>query len=636
MRKILTIAFLLINYCIGAYAQQNYDTGLIPKELLPYASSVIRDQEETVEIKDPGNATITVKEAVTVLNKNGDDNAHIVINYDREDVIKSIKGAIYNQFGKQISKFSQSDFSDESVADGYSLFSSARLKHYLPAFNEYPYTIVYEYEEHTKQTLGLNTWEPVHNSGESIEKSTYTIVCKPDFKIRYKEKDLGSKVNISLTNNGEKKYEWHTTNIKAFRDEPYSPYYSSIVPSVEAAPEKFSYYGIEGEFTDWYTLGKWEYNNLIAGREELPQETIEKIRALTSDITDPKLKAKKVYEYVQNKTHYISVQVGIGDNQPFLASDVDKLNYGDCKALVNYTKALLKAIGIDSYYCVVQSGGDYKVSLENDFASMDQGDHIILCVPFKNDTTWADCTSQTIPFGYLGDFTDDRYVLACTPDGGKLLHTPKYTVNDDLENRKADFAIAPDGTLSGNMRTVFKGVFYEYGDELAGKSATERNKILQDIYSVNNLVINNYELNQDKGFSPSTTEIIKLQAKDYASFTNGKYFFPLNQIIHVDPPKQVVNRHNEVYINRGYTDADDVTYTIPAGYHLDKDPLNISISKPFGKFSATLQVKGDQLIYSRKFQLIDGTYSKDTYQDLVDFFGSVVDADDYTVSLAKN
>jgi hypothetical protein len=637
MKLPLMIFLLLLGCCIAADAQQNYDASLIPKDLLPYASSVVRDQQEIVEVKDVDNLVITIKEAVTVLNKNGDENAHIVIYYNKAEAIKDIRGAIYNGFGKQIGKFSQSDFSDESVADGYSLFDSERLKHYLPAVTEYPYTVVYTYEEHTKQSVDLANWAPVDKAGESIEKSSLTVLCKPDFKIRYKENNLGSNVNVSSSAKGEKEYDWQVSNVKALRNEPFSPYFENFLPSVRVVPEKFNFYGKEGQFTNWNTLGKWEYDNLLAGRQQLPQETIDKIKAMTANISDPKLKAQKVYEYVQSKTHYISVQVGIGGNQPFMASDVDKLNYGDCKALVNYTQALLKAINIDSYYCVVQSGGDHKVDLQRDFASMDQGDHIILCIPFKNDTTWADCTSQTLPFGYLGDFTDDRNVLACTPDGGKLLHTPKYTAEDDLESRKAELVLSTEGAISGNMVTVYKGVDYENVDDLVDKSFAEQSKALQSMYPINNLIINHYELKQDKSFKPSATENIKLQAKDYASFTDGKYFFLADPINRMDQtPKQVMNRHNDVCINRGFTDIDDVTYTIPAGYHSEKDPLNVSIDKPFGKFSATIEQKGDQLIYKRKFQLIDGTYSKETYQELVDFFASVVDADSYEVSLVKN
>ena len=636
MNRLLLIAAMF--FCVlQVNAQENYDASLIPKELLPYASSIVRSDEEKIEVKDVYNSTLTVKKAVTVLNKNGDDNAHIVIYYDKEDFVKNIKGVVYNEFGKPIGKFSQSDFADQSVADGFSLFESARVKHYLPAVTEYPYTIAYEFEVRSKQTLNFDPWEPIANEGEAIEQSSFVFSCKPDFPIRFHEVNLNSKAIAGVNVEKEKTLTWQVNNLKAVRYEPYSPYYKKVIPSVSVVPERFSYYGIDGSFSDWDTLGKWIYSKLIAQRQVLLPETVDHIRDLTKDISDPKLKAKKIYEYMQNKTHYVSVQIGLGGFRPFLANDVDHQNYGDCKALVNYTQALLKAVNIDSWYCIVQAGRHYKVGLLDDFASMEQGNHIILCIPFKNDTTWADCTSQTIPFGYLGDFTDDRNVLACTPEGGKLLHTPKYTVNDDLESRQAEFVMSPEGAISGTMTTLFKGADYDSREELLNESLAEQNKILQKIYPVNNMVITKYELKQDKSFNPSTTETLKLQARDYASFTGGKYFFLLNPVNRVEEtPRHVLHRQNDVYINRGYTDIDEVTYTVPAGYHLEKDPLNVSIDKPFAKFSATMELKGNQLTYKRKFQMIDGTYPKDTYQDVVDFFESVVDADGYTVSLVKD
>jgi len=636
MKPVLLTICLLAGF-LCARAQDNYDAGLIPKDLLPYASSVIRDEQMNVQVESLDNTIVHVKSAITVLNKNGDRDADIFLDYDKSRVIKNVKGVILNEFGKPITKFSEGDFEDQSAWDGFSLFLGNKIKYYRPAVTQYPYTVVYEYEMKLKQSLVFPQWEPVPGYGVAVQKSTFTFSCGKDFNIRYKENNFHENLIRNKNSAAVNTYTWSVSNLKASKTEPFSPYYKNVIPYVQIAPEKFTYFGIDGSFTDWKTLGKWEYDKLLASRTELPEETKEHVRELTKDIVDPKLKAKKIYEYMQGKTHYVSVQVGIGGWQPFLASDVDKQNYGDCKALVNYTQALLKAVNIDSWYCVVEAGRRYKVSLENDFASMDQGDHIILCLPFKNDTTWADCTSQTIPFGYLGDFTDDRNVLACTPEGGKLIHTPKYSMNDDMESRTASFTINADGELSGNMHTTFYGANFDNRDEIFNEPVKEQYKMIQKIYPINNMDIQRLDLKQDKSFKPFTTENIKLSARDYASLSDGKCFFMINSINRVEePPKQVTNRRNDVYINRGYTDMDEITYTIPAGYRLEKEPLEVMIDKPFGKYTATMELKGDQLTYKRKFQLIDGTYSKDTYQDLVDFFQDVVDADDYTVSLAKN
>lgn len=627
----------LLSVFLHANAQDNYDTNLIPKDLLPHATAIIRNEQMSIQVESPDNTIVHEKKAITVLNKNGDREAEIFLDYDKGRVIKNVKGVILNEFGKPIAKFSESDFEDQSAWDGFSLFLGNKIKYYRPAVTEYPYTIVYEYEMKLKQSLVFPQWEPASGYDIAVQKSSFSFSCAKDFNIRYKENNFHENLTRSKNSAAVNTYTWTVSNLKAGKTEPFSPYYKNVIPYVEVVPEKFSYFGMEGSFTDWKTLGKWEYDKLLASRADLPEETKVYVRELTKDITDPKLKAKKIYEYMQGKTHYVSVQVGIGGWQPFLASDVDKQNYGDCKALVNYTQALLKAANIESWYCIVEAGRRYKVNLLSDFASMDQGNHIILCLPFKNDTTWADCTSQTIPFGYLGDFTDDRNVLACTPEGGKLLHTPKYTADDDLEKRKADFVINADGELSGTMNTAFYGANFDNRDEIFNEPVKEQYKIIQKIYPINNMEIRSLDLKQDKSFKPFTTENIKLNARDYASLSDGKCFFMINSVNRIEePPRQVTNRRNDVYINRGYTDVDEITYTIPPGYHLEKEPLNERIEKPFGKFTATMELKGDQLTYRRKFQLIDGTYSKDTYPDLVDFFQDVVDADEYTVSLVKN
>lgn len=634
MKKIFTVFLLLITVTL-ANAQANYDASLIAKDLLAYASAVIRDQSVYTEVKD-NNTFYHIKTAITVLNKNGDDLARIVVWYDKSNVIKSIKGTTYDEFGKLTGKFSEKNFEDQNAASDMSLFEDSRVKHFSPSIGSYPYTVEYEYDVKSKQTLNFRDWRPNPYTGMAVEKSSFTFACKPDFSIRYKEINMPAKVSIGATKDGLKTYNWQLSNLKALRNEPYSPLSETYLSRVKIAPKDFVYQGISGSFTNWNELGRWNYDKLLANRQTLPPATIARVKEITAGITDVKEKAKKIYEYMQGKTSYISIQVGIGGYQPFLASEVDRLNYGDCKALVNYTQALLKSVDINSWYCVV-TGDENKVSMLPDFASMNQGNHVILCLPLKGDTTFLECTSQKIPFGFLSDFTDDRTVLACTPEGGKLLHTPKYTATDNLQTRKAGFVIDKEGDLTGDMLTVYKGTQYDNPTRLIDEQLTEQVKTLQRMYPyISNLHIDKFDIKQDKQEMPVATETVKLTARDFASKDNGKFYFMLNPLNRHHSIREVRNRINPVYINRGYTDEDEIVYTLPAGYHPDMEPLNVNLSKPFGKFKMSAVLSDGKLIYKRRVEIIDGTYTKDTYADLVDFYQKIADADSYNVMLVKN
>src|ERR1700742_1022867 len=217
MKRIIPILFFLASSIIAS-AQSNYDVSLIPKELLPYASAVMRNEEITNEVKDLDNMTYHVKRAITVLNKNGDDIAHMVVFYNKSISVKYIKGTSYNEFGKLIGKFNERDFLDESTGGNSSLFQDYRVKHYIPSITQYPYTIEYEYELKIKQTLNIEDWEPVPGPGLAVEKSSYKFISKPDFNIRYKEINLASKAEISSTKDGLKTYTWQMANMKAIRN----------------------------------------------------------------------------------------------------------------------------------------------------------------------------------------------------------------------------------------------------------------------------------------------------------------------------------------------------------------------------------------------------------------------------------
>ena len=149
------------------------------------------------------------------------------------------------------------------------------------------------------------------------------------------------------------------------------------------------------DFSNWI----WQLNQ---GRDVLSLTTTAKVQEMVKDLPDDRAKVKRLYAYLQERTRYFNVALGIGGLQPVDANVVDEVGYGDCKGLSNYMKALLKAAGIKSYYALVNSGGDFP-QLIQDFPSH-QFDHAILCVPMEKDTIWLECTSQTIPFGVFRRF----------------------------------------------------------------------------------------------------------------------------------------------------------------------------------------------------------------------------------------
>ncbi|MEO8795874.1 MAG: DUF3857 domain-containing transglutaminase family protein [Daejeonella sp.] len=631
MKLIFTLlAFSLV--CGLAHAQSSYTVSSIPQNILSRASSVIRNSETVYEVKDLDEVYLRKKYAVTILNSAGIDEAALFLNYDKTTFVKSVKGTIYNQFGIISSKIAEKNFQDRSSVSDISLYEDDRVKYYIPSYVTYPFTIEYEYELKAKQSLYFMPWLPINSTGTSLEKGSLTFICPSDFNLRHEEFNYPDKVT-EKTEDGKKIYTWSVNNIAAIRYEPLSPSYEEYLTTVKLAPEKFAYKNIKGSFSNWQDLGNWTTNTLLKGRDELPESTKAFIINLVKDISDPKEKAKKIYEFMQDKTRYISVQIGIGGFQPYPAADVDRLGYGDCKGLVNYTHALLKVAGIESFYTIVY-GGDFKRDISENFTSM-EGNHVILCLPFKNEITWLECTDKNIPFGYLGDFTDDRNVVVCTNEGGKIMRTPKFNSQENKQIRTATFKILEDNSISGNVKTSFYGTQFQNHLSLLNESFKEQVKILSNLYPFPNLQIKTINYKQFKSIKPEAVEVIDLQSYGYCRKVDNKLIIRLNKLNTMSTLKEVSNRQNPVKITRGYYDEDLISYEIPAGYNLNMPGTSKTIDTLFGRYEMEVEIKGNIVIYKRKMHLKEGNYPAEKYQEVVDFFQAIADADNLEVTLLR-
>lgn len=634
-KAILICSLAGIHFCS---AQEQYRADLIPAPLRSRASSVVRSSSTNVDMRSEDQVILTVKRVITVLNKSGDERAALVLYYDRNTSIKSIKGTILDAYGKQTSKFSQSDFRDQSAVSDFSLFEDDRVKTFTPSVMDYPYTMVYELEIRSKQNLVLPSWTPAPYPDQSVEQSSYTFSAKPGTAVRIKA--LNYKGEPVVTEGKDSKSQtWEIKNQPAFKPEPYAPNPESYRTSVKIAPVNFNYYGHKGTYTDWESLGNWIYVDLVKSRQTLSPEVLAEVRALVEGIDNDKDKARKLYEYLQQKTRYISVQIGIGGHQPMTSMEVHKLAYGDCKALVSFMQSLLKAVNIPSYYCVVNAG-NYRKDMDTNFASMDQGNHIILCLPLKNDTTWLECTSQRIPFGFLGSFTDGRTVLACAETGSKILTTPVLSAAVNLLKRKVKLDLSAEGSVTGDMETTFSGSQYDETSALIDKPAVEQLKQLKSNYDIDNIDFSGLKIVQQKTIEPSSTESFHFAIPRYAAKTDNHFYLTLNIFNKMKNIPESRNRTLPVYINRGYTDEDELKFNLPKSAADQLRDQNFNFSNDFGSYRLSIRRQGEVLVYQRKFVLNSGTFPPEKYVDFVNFISTVNQHDQnrfvYKTGLTQN
>tara|TARA_R110002073_G_scaffold40547_5_gene115103 strand:+ start:217447 stop:219357 length:1911 start_codon:yes stop_codon:yes gene_type:complete len=634
--KFKSITLLVLIFWCQFIFSQDLDLSIltIPAELTKTSNSVVRFDETTVELVSQKKMNYKIRKAITVLNKLGDHASSITIYHDKNRRIKSLKASAYDAFGKEMKKVSSKDFKDYSAADGFSLFNDNRLLYYEYTPISYPYTFYLEYEIESSTTAFLPRWYPFDAYNQSVQKSTYTISYPSDFKLqtaKKKFKEFKVKETLDPT-----KMSYEVTDLIAINYEELAPSFISIMPSLTLATNKFHLEGVDGTANNWNEFGKWMYDNLIATRMELPESTKTQIKNLVKGETDPIEKAKMVYEFVQNKTRYISIQVGIGGWMPMLASDVDRLGYGDCKGLTNYTKALMDEVGVESYYTAVY-GGNEKRDLENDVYSV-QGNHVILNVPTADGDLWLECTSQTNPFGYQGTFTDDRDVLVITPEGSEIKHTTAHNDKSNFQKTVAKYQISPDGSIEGSVNIQSSGTQYDAHYSLDKKNERDINEHYKSGYwsYLNNLTLDTYQFTNDRD-SILFTENVGITAKDYASFSGDRMLFTMNAFNRASyVPKRYRTRNLPLEIDRGFIDTDHFEITVPSGYVIEALSDAVTIENKFGRYQFSItKTSENKLNYTRTFFLKKGTYSKEDYKTYRNFRRQIAKHDQSKIVLLK-
>jgi hypothetical protein len=626
MKRIVSLVLVLLS-SIPTFAKEDpkYPVSTIPEDMKTGMYAVIREQELRFEINSVSSSTTYYRVVITILNSNAKNYGKEVIGYDKFNVVKSFKGVAYDAAGNVIKKLKQSDIYDQSAFDGFSLYSDNRLKRADLSQGTYPYTVEFEYETEQKCLFFIPDFSLYEDDEISIQKSKYSLVYPTALKPRYKLFKIPEPKTFNL--DGKEVLEWSFENIKPSKFERLSPDQDKIIPNISTAPQAFEFDDYAGKMDSWENFGKW-ITLLNKDKNILPEPARKKVQELTKNATTTEEKVRILYEYLQSKTRYVSIQLGIGGYQPFPASIVEQNGYGDCKALSNYMVSMLDAAGVKANYILIRAG-ENSPDIDINFPSS-QFNHAIVAVPDKKDTLWLECTSQTNPFGYMGSFTGGRYALMITENGGKLIKTPVYTADQNIQSRTADVFVELTGDAKAKVKTTYRGLQYENGDLnfIVNGKYDDQKEWVQDNTEIPAFDIVSFSMANYKHKIPAAVVNIDLTLKRFATVSGKRIFLTpnlMNRSTYI--PEKLESRKTNVVLRTAYTDLDTIRYHLPEGIYPEFLPEPAKVKSRFGEYESTFTVDQGSLLYIRRIRMNKGEYPAETYKELTDFYRNINKAD---------
>lgn len=630
-RKFFAITLLVLALS-PAFCQTtvSFSAEAIPAELKKDANAVFRLDEGILDVTSSSEYSLRVRQVVTLLDAEGAHHLRHRIGIDKFNKVDFVEINVYNAQGALVKKYGKKDFTVEAAFDGISLVNDDKVMELYTPAPGYPCTIDVQYKRKNTGYVELPNWF-INFHDASTEVFRYEVNVPAALDVRHRTLNF-SITPVIETVGSLKKYTWEAKNIaaKKFESEGFEP--ARYLPQVEVSPNEFSYDGYKGSFRSWKDFGSWNYALYEEKEAFSPQRTAE-IKALVAEAKTREEKIKILYQYLQKNMRYVSIQLGIGGFKPFAVNFVDNKKYGDCKALTNYMRYLLKVVDIPSYPALINAGYN-KIPADSQFPT-DPFNHVILCIPGVKDTTWLECTSTNNKVAELGSFTENKKALLLTEAGGFLVNTPRSVFGANTVSSRNLVTITPEGTASIENSTRSSGdaaSFFQYVSQLS--DGEQKEALVQYLLYKNpeSLTITTPAGNEDVLF-----QINRTYNKLFLFKTGNKYFYPvcINKL--ATEKMKPFQRTMDFLFRFPYSKSDTTVFQLPAHHTVETLPANKELMTPFSVYKRTCSYDkaNNRLTIVSSLALREHVIPAALYGAVVSFFRDVNELEEESFVLQK-
>jgi hypothetical protein len=413
---------------------------------------------------------------------------------------------------------------------------------------------------------------------------------------------------------------WETSDVAAIRPEPEAPPLSTLAGrmAINFIPPSES----QKAHRTWDDVARWYYA-LADPRRAATPDLQARTRELVAGRSSTFDKIAALAAFAQRDVRYVAIEIGIGAVQPHTAGEIFANRYGDCKDKVTVLSAMLREIGVDSYF--VLANATTRGFIEPSFATMAACNHAIIAIKLPADAPAKglfsvvshpklgklllfDPTSRVTPIGYLPEDLQESRVVVVSPDGGEVMTIPPHPPEANRMEVTAKLKLNDVGVLAGEVREVRTGLLAAnmrlYLTSL--KNDTERKQFVERRFarhmtqsSVSDLVIENLDdIEKDLVFR------CNLSANGYSKRAAGMLLVRPRVFGQKSEGTIDLKERKFGYVTQGPSlETDDFEIAVPPGLVPDELPSAVKIATQAVSYDSESKFEHDVLRYKRQYKV---------------------------------
>ncbi|MGA2005844.1 MAG: DUF3857 and transglutaminase domain-containing protein [Terriglobales bacterium] len=608
--------------------------------------AVLLYSETNVTVLSADKIRTHVREAYKILRPEGREHGTVLVFFNRERKINSLRGWCIPAQGKDYEIKDKEALDVSAPIDGGELVSDVKFRVLrIPASD--PGNIVgYEYEVEERPFWLQDTWD--FQKTDPARESHYSLQLPAGWE--YKASWL-SYPEVKPVEGGAVS-QWVVSDVKAIRNEPDMPPREGVAGQmiVSFIPPGGS--SRKNEFLSWQGMGTW-YGGLISGQMEASDAIKQQVSSLVAGQTTLLAKMQAIARFEQHDIRYVGIELGIGGWQPHTASDVFSRRYGDCKDKATLMRAMLHEIGVDSYHVVINT---QRGSVGHDTPAHQAFNHVILAIRLPDDVKdpsliavmqhpklgrilFFDPTNDVTPFGQIGGYLQANYGLLVTPDGGELVQLPQQPSSMNSIQRVGKLTLDATGTLKGDVQEV------RLGDRASSErsrlrslmSTSDRIKPIESLLagSLSNFqiekasVLNFEHTEQPFGFKYS------FHADNYARLA-GNLLLVRPRVLGIKSSGILETKEPRKFpleFEGPWRDSDSFDIALPPGYEVDELPPPIDVDYSFGSYHSKTEANGRTLHYVRSMEIKELSVPVNKMDELKKFYRTIANDERNTAVL---